>query len=80
MDAQRQANLRALLRLIDEEDDDAERLMKAEVLRELGEFEIAEAVLEEITAPNLAKIVREFRALCRARDLRVRELQLGSES
>lgn len=68
-------NLEALVFLVAEEDD-GERLMKAELLRELGRFDVAQAVLDQITSPNVAGVVRQFRALCDARDTRVRELRL----
>ena len=71
-------NLEALGELLTEEDDN-DRLMKVEVLRELGDFEPAMQVLGHVTSPNLDGIVHQFRSLCDDRDACVRELRFGSK-
>lgn len=72
------ANLEALIGLVDE-DDDGDRLMKAELFRQLGEFDRATAMLDRVSSPSVAGVVRQFRSLCEARDMRVRELRFRSE-
>lgn len=69
-------NLNVLVRLLDEADEN-NRLMKAEALRELGEFESANQVLSRVTSAEYAEVVRQLRLLCDARDVCVRELQFG---
>lgn len=69
-------NLEALVRLFDEANED-ERLMKAEVLRELGEFEPAKQVLSRVTSVEFTAIVRQLRLLCDSGDTCVRELTGG---
>jgi hypothetical protein len=54
------------------------RLMKAEVLRELGEFELAKQVLGRIDSSEMAAVVRQVRSLCDSGDTRVRELRFGA--
>jgi phosphopantetheinyl transferase (holo-ACP synthase) len=66
-------NLEALARLLTEEDVN-DCLMKAEVLRELGEFESAKEALSRATSTDSAAVVRQLRSLCNARDTSVREL------
>lgn len=70
-------NLQALARLLDNENDD-DRLLKAELLRELGEFEPAKQILSGVYSDRFATIVRQLRLLCDAGDVGVRELQLSS--
>jgi hypothetical protein len=77
MEARCKENLEALVDLLDESDA-TDRLMKAEVLRELGEFEAAKVLLQGVDDPELAPFARQLRALCDARDTRVRELESGS--
>lgn len=69
-------NLEALVGLLDEADEN-DRLMKAEVLRELGEFESAQQVLGRVTSAEYTSVVRQLRLLCEAGDACVRELQFG---
>jgi hypothetical protein len=69
-------NLEALVRLLDEANE-ADRLMKAEVLRELGEFESANQVLSRVTSAKYTAVVLQLRLLCDAGDIGVRELQFG---
>lgn len=67
-------NLNALVELLNDGQAD-NRLMKAEVLRELGAFEAAIAELDRVTTAEYAKAVLQLRALCEARDVCVRELE-----
>ena len=67
-------NLQALARLLDNENED-DRLLKAELLRELGEFEPAKQVLSGVSSDRFATIVRQLRLLCDAGDAGVAELQ-----
>lgn len=69
-------NLKHLLRLLDEADEN-DRLMKAEVLRELGEFDSANQVLSRVTSVEYVTVVHQLRLLCDAGDVSVRELQFG---
>lgn len=66
-------NLEALAPLLTE-DGDHDRLMKVEVLRELGQFEAAEQLLSQIDAPEVAEVVAQFRSLCEEQETGVREL------
>ena len=69
----RRINLNALARLLKEKRAD-ERLLKAEILRELGEFESAKQLLLGIEAGELAGIAKQVIRLCEARDKIVRLL------
>jgi hypothetical protein len=69
-------NLEALARLLTEEDAN-DCLIKAEVLRELGEFESAKQVLSRAPSTDGAAVVRQLRSLCDAGDTRVRELHFS---
>ena len=51
-----------------------ERLMNAELLRQLGEFETAKALLSTIEAPEYADAVAQIRGFCNLSDARVRLL------
>jgi HEAT repeat protein len=66
-------NLEALARLLDE-NDEGDRLPKAEVLRELGNFESALEVLGRINSPRHRGVVRQLRDLCNRGDSYVRHL------
>ena len=66
-------NLEALARLLTEEDVN-DCLMKAEVLRELGEFESAKEALNRATSTDSVAVIRQLRSLCDAGDTCVREL------
>lgn len=68
-------NLEALALLLNEADED-DRLLKAEVLRELGQFETACEVLSRVASAEYAAVVHQLRLLCDARDIWVKELQL----
>lgn len=68
-------NLEALAALLDEAIED-ERLMKAEALRELGQFAASRLLLDRVTAEKYAFAVSQIGALCAAGDVQVRELQL----
>ncbi len=70
-------NLEALAPLLDEGDEN-NRFMKAEVLRELGEFESATQVLSRVRSDEVAAVVHQLRSLCDSRDTCVRELQFGT--
>ena len=69
-------NLEALTALLGERNNQG-RMFKAEVLRELGEFEAATKLLSEVKAPGLAGAVRRLKALCDRRDVWVRRLESG---
>lgn len=71
----RRANLEALVHLLDGEEV-GELLMKAEVLRQLGEFDAARRLLSELPQGELDPIIEQLRLLCDARDVCVRELLL----
>lgn len=60
------ANLEELLELLGEED--AERLIKAEILRQLQQFEGAEGLLAEPVAQQLTPIVQRLRQLLEDRE------------
>jgi hypothetical protein len=66
-------NLEALARLLDENGDN-DRLLKAEVFRELGEFELAKEVLGRVGSPTYRGAVRQLRDLCARGDRCVRQL------
>lgn len=70
-------NLEALVNLLPDRDHST-RLMKAEVLRELGEFDAAKQVLDRIDSSKVAAVVRQLRSLCESGDTRVRELRFGA--
>lgn len=67
------SNLQALLSLLDHGEDS--QIMKAEVLRELGEFDSAQQVLGRVTSAEYIPVVRQLRSLCEAGDTEVRHLQ-----
>lgn len=69
-------NLEALASLLEEEEEN-DRLMKAEVFRELGQFESAKLALSLVSSPEYATVVHQLRILCDAGDAVVRELQFG---
>ena len=66
-------NLTRLVELFDIEDID-QRLLKVEALRELGHFEEAMSLLEDVSGDHYAATVALQRELCEARDQRVRAL------
>jgi hypothetical protein len=58
-------------------EDEGSRLMKAEVLRELGEFESAKQVLSRVASAQFSAVVGQLRSLCDRGDAWVRELHFG---
>ena len=75
--ALRKANLERLAALLSGPSDD-ERIMRAEVLRELGRFADAEQLLNEVSSTEAAWVVDQLRALCVKKDPAVRELDVGA--
>jgi hypothetical protein len=71
-------NLEAFAALLVDADDDTV-IMKAEVLRELGEFWSARSLLDGIVADEYSWVVQQLLALCDKRDPVVRELQFEEE-
>ncbi len=69
------ANLSALLEFFDE-NDQSDLLLKAEVLRNLGEFDAANQVLDKITSPELSRFVAQQRAFCEQQEIRTRVFNL----
>src|SRR5262249_1863096 len=65
-------NLEALARLLDDRDDN-EGLTKAEVFRELGQFDLAKDILSRVN-PKHHVIIRQLRDLCNRGERRVRRL------
>jgi len=72
---ERDENLQALLPLL-AGSADQDRIMRAELLRELGRWGEAEGALLRVRAKEFAPAVKQITALCRARDRSVRELKL----
>jgi hypothetical protein len=72
--AYRVKNLQSLLQLLNTSDN--EKLMKAEILRELGLFKAARLQLDTVSDSRYSKVVEQFRALCDAGDRQVRQLNL----
>lgn len=68
-------NLEALAGLL-QEDDENDCIMRAEVFRELGEFDSARQILSRLTSSECAEVVRQLAALCDRGDACVRELHL----
>jgi hypothetical protein len=68
------ANLRELAGLLDESDDEG-RLLRAEALRELADFDGAAALLAASYPPEFAPAVQMIRNLVAQRDRYVRELE-----
>jgi hypothetical protein len=66
-------NLEALARLLDD-GDESDRLLKAEVLRELGEFEAAKGLLGRAGSAPYCGAARQLRDLCDRGDRSVRLL------
>ena len=67
-------NIEAILPLVQDEDPQ-DALMKAKILRELGQFEAAKEALAELTSEELGRYVTLIRALCDKEDLAVREVK-----
>jgi hypothetical protein len=66
-------NLEALARLLDEGDEN-DLLMKAEVLRELGQFQPAKELLSRVGSSEYRGVARQLRDLCDRGDRCVRQL------
>jgi hypothetical protein len=66
-------NLEDLTTLLQESDEN-DCVMKAEVLRELGDFEFAKRVLSRVTSAEFNAVVRQLRTLCDSGDTCVRQL------
>jgi HEAT repeat protein len=69
-------NLEELARLLNGADE-TDRLLRAEVHRELGEFVLAKEHLSRVTSPEHRDTVRQLRDLCNRRDTRVRRLSFA---
>jgi hypothetical protein len=67
-------NLVALAGLLDPEAEN-DLIMKAEVWRELGEFEAAALALSQVNTEKYRDVVAQLRALCESKDTGVRELR-----
>ena len=70
-------NLEELVSLLDA-DNESNAVMKAELLRELGEFESARHVLDSVASADYAAVVCQLRSLCDNGDTCVRELQFDA--
>jgi hypothetical protein len=66
-------NLETLAELMDE-DDESDVAMKAELMRELGEFRAAINILSCVDSPEYRDFVSQIRSLCDRADADVREL------
>ncbi|WP_145377037.1 hypothetical protein [Symmachiella dynata] len=69
----RNKNLEALIRLASTDTDD-EKLLKAEMYRELGDIESAKQLLDQVEASELAYVVDEIRKMCENGETKVRML------
>ena|GEM_PF-4293090 len=74
--AKRRENLEAPARVL-EDGTEEDRLMRAEVLRELDRFEEAEEAPGGVTAQDFQWAVSQIPPLCRSRDVQVREPERG---
>ena len=72
------SNLTALAPLFNDQNIN-ERLMKAEALRELAEFDAALKIMSEIQGSNYDTVVQKIRGLCEIADTCVREIEYGDE-
>ena len=70
------SNLRAMAELLESEDAGA-RLMRAEVFRELGQFDRAAALLTSSFPKEFSPAVQAIRKLVEQRDRYVRQVQIG---
>jgi hypothetical protein len=69
-------NMETLAVLLSQENEN-NWLMKAEVLRELGQFESSKAILDGVSSSEYRTVVAQIRDLCDAGDTVVRELLFG---
>jgi hypothetical protein len=67
-------NLKSLSALLDEKDEN-ERIMKAEIARELGQFDASTALLNHDFAGEPAERAAFIKGLCEKKDTKVREIQ-----
>ena len=67
-------NLKALVILLDDQNEN-DRIMKTEILRELGEFESVKEILRSVTSGEFDAVVSQLLSLCESKDSCVRELQ-----
>jgi hypothetical protein len=67
-------NLRAFAALLDESDEE-DRVMKAEAMRELGEYEEALVLLKEPFRDELAQAARQIKDLASRKDPLVKEMK-----
>jgi len=74
----RRKNLEALLHLLGETNL-GEQMMRAEILRHLGEFDQSRTLLSKMENSPFAPVIRQLRILCDARDVSVRELFLVAD-
>lgn len=74
----RRKNLERLLNLLGEANI-GEQMMRAEILRHLGEFDQARSLLSKLEGSPFAPVLSQIRILCDARDVSVRELLLVGE-
>lgn len=71
------ANLEVVLQLINQEKDE-DRIMKGEILRELGQFDAAKQVLDSVVSAKYADVVRQILLLCASEDSLVSELKIST--
>jgi len=69
------ANMKTLFALLNENVDESTRLYKAELARELGNFDVATALLEHPFPERYQHAVEQIGALIAARDVMVRKIQ-----
>jgi hypothetical protein len=73
----RQANMELLLNLLDLSDA-GDRLIKAELLRELGRFDEALAALREVDSDHFSWVVDQIRPLCEQEDTLVKPIDFSN--
>jgi len=69
-------NLEALFPLLTK-DNNNDRIMRAEILRQLGEFDFAKLTLDQVTDPELAGVVAQIRKLCDNHEIDLQVLWFG---
>ncbi len=69
-------NLEALLPLLGGTDDN-QILIKAKILRQIGQFDYVQRVLDAITSSAYISIVNQLVTLCKSKDVCVRQLRVG---
>ena len=74
----RQANLECLISLLDE-DEERDRITKAEILRELGRFEEALATLGAVHQGDSPLFARQIERFCKEGDKLVKRIDLDGE-